>query len=346
MSSPKTLFLVGTGFIGGSILTALLQERKDLEVSALTRNDGQAAKLKELGVQPVKGSLDDTETIKAQAAKSDIIIHVATADHISSAKAIAEGIRSRTNKSRKTIYIHTSGTGVLVDDSNGKYAADPATYTFYDTRPAEIDSRLKDSAPHRDVDLTLKQLLANEEAEREFNARAAIITPPLIYGLGTGPFNKQSIQVPAHIRAAVKAGKAFVVGGGKGIWNAIHIQDLVSAYLLLLSHLEQSPPGSPGGPYIYAETQLFSWGDLAQVVARRLHAVGKLSSKKMHTATDDELNKFFFGVDVSYSVLACNSISKAEKLPALGWKPNPSLPSLLESVEKQEVDELLKREFA
>lgn len=71
----KTLFLVGVGYIGGSILHRLLEQRKDIKVTALTRSDEQARVLESLGVAPLRGTLDDVDIIKQAAATHDVSAH-------------------------------------------------------------------------------------------------------------------------------------------------------------------------------------------------------------------------------------------------------------------------------
>lgn len=61
-SNKTTVFLLGTGYIGGSILTALLDEGR-YAVTALSRSDDKAKVLQGLGVKTVKGSLDDEDGI-------------------------------------------------------------------------------------------------------------------------------------------------------------------------------------------------------------------------------------------------------------------------------------------
>lgn len=70
--NPRTpLFLVGTGFIGGSLLTALL-EADQYTITALCRKDDQAKLLKKLGVTPMMGSLDSHDLIKDATVASDV----------------------------------------------------------------------------------------------------------------------------------------------------------------------------------------------------------------------------------------------------------------------------------
>ena len=135
MSQAKpTLFLVGTGFIGGTLLTSLLEQGK-YEIAALSRDEAKANKLKELGVRPVMGSLDD-EILAEESEKADvslfrealadefvldltfwyclgfgqIIIHAATADDQPSVKSILKGLAQRPKDKAPAIYIHTSGS--------------------------------------------------------------------------------------------------------------------------------------------------------------------------------------------------------------------------------------------
>lgn len=98
---------------------------------------------------------------------------------------------------------------MLVDDAKGT-RPQPPSYTFYDFKPEDIDARLADDAPHRPIDLALKRKLMSPEKEKEHNARAQIVLPCLIYGLGSGPFNNISIQAPALMRASITAGHGVV----------------------------------------------------------------------------------------------------------------------------------------
>lgn len=371
-----TAFFVGLGFIGGTVFSHLRAARPDLNIKVLVRKDEQAAKLRELGVEPVRGTLDDVDTIKAVAADPhvDIVFHIATADHVPSAQAIAEGLRARPKGSRKAIYIHTSGTGELVDDSHGNVTASEE-YTFHDATAAGLDDRLKPSAPHRDVDLKLRELIANAQAEKEFNVRAAIILPPLIYGIGSGPFNQISIQIPSYIAADLALGHGVYVGGGKGVWNAIHVQVLATAYLAVLAHLEATEPGAEDNPYFIAQTQgtlltrvpaaqrvvlttlhhpsfgqspdlssVFRWADLTRTIAAKLHALGAIPTAQVSSIKDDEWPKFPVpDPDAAWGSFADNSLGRSEHLAAIGWKPDTSFPPVLQSVADVEVEDYLKR---
>lgn len=68
----KTLFLLGTGFIGGSVLTDLINQKDRYEIAALCRDEKKAKKLEELGVRPVMGELASDEVISKEAQQNDV----------------------------------------------------------------------------------------------------------------------------------------------------------------------------------------------------------------------------------------------------------------------------------
>lgn len=172
MSSGKKVFIVGPGFIGWNVLDILIEQ--GYTVTGLVRRDEHAEGIKKSGATPVMGSLDDKELITKQTAEHDIVFHTATADHVPSAVAILDGVKQRASKGLNTIYIHTSGTSVLDDGAKG---GEKSEKIYHDDKREEIDS-VPDSAPHREIDLTIVK------AQKELGAQAkiAIMIPPLIYG--------------------------------------------------------------------------------------------------------------------------------------------------------------------
>lgn len=78
----------------------------------------------------------------------------------------------------------------------------PDDVCFNDKDQAKFDRLIPDHAPHREIDLTIKRAV---EAN-QIHAKVSIILPPCIYGLGTGPFNRRSIQIPGWAKEAVKEG--------------------------------------------------------------------------------------------------------------------------------------------
>lgn len=172
MSTGKKVFIVGPGFIGWEVLELLIKEK--YSVTGLVRRDAHAAGIEASGATAVKGELDDAEIITHQTAEHDVVLHMATADHLPSAKAVLEGVRQRANKGLSTIYIHTSGTSVLDDGSAGDTKTDRV---YSDHTRHDVDT-VPDDAIHRPIDLEIVRV-QNELKEK---AKIAIMLPPLIYG--------------------------------------------------------------------------------------------------------------------------------------------------------------------
>ncbi|CAK1364715.1 unnamed protein product [Cercospora beticola] len=339
------------------IAVLLLSPRPDLSITTLVRSNDKEAHLKSLGVTTLKGDLDDEELIAEAAGKADIIIHAATADHLPSARAIIKGIQQRLNKSSKLIYIHTSGAAVVAEDARRS-----AGTTFSDLEPEKLDQQVSDSAPHRGIDLHIRDQLGNPKSEKEHNARVAILLPPIIYGLGTGPLNNLSITVPALYRATIDQGTGVSIGDGKNVYDAVHVRDLADAYLRILREMEGTDPGSGGGPYWFAETEQFEFRALTQRVSSALQSYGK-SDGKVTKASEDDHDRLIgaFGaffppsladadsdtkanaIAILWVVFGSNSITKADRLRKLGWGLAPGRLSILDSVEREEIPYLASR---
>jgi nucleoside-diphosphate-sugar epimerase len=299
MTAQKTLFLVGPGFIGGSLLVRLKEVRPDLKLSALTRRQEQAKELRDLGIEPVMGSLDDDEVIKKHSSQADIVIHAATADHLKSALAIVDGIKSRSDKSKKIIYIHTSGNDEFVGSAKGlPRNASVEERTLSDVRNTEeIDKRIQPDAMHHHVDGPLREKIANSEQEKEHNASVAIMVPPLIYGIGSQPWERISIQTPMVTRAMMEKGVVSLPKDLDSCWNAVWVHDLVEAYIVLLTDLEKHAPGTPQPAYYVfpAEPKPFLWRDHFEAIVSVLKKANHPSASKEPRELDSDSFYDFIG---------------------------------------------------
>jgi hypothetical protein len=101
----------------------------------------------------------------------------------------------------------------MTDMSTGPGNESPKIYS--DTSSDDIGEILSFDASHihRDVE---EAIIA---AAKDNGVKAAIISPPMIHGVGQGPVKKRSIQVPILIENMLKRGKGFQVLEGRNIWN-------------------------------------------------------------------------------------------------------------------------------
>jgi len=342
MSSKQiNILLTGaTGYIGGSILTGLLQHPNvsNFKITALIRGDeSRVKKLASLGVTPLVGSNDSHDIIQKAASESHVVIHTAnSADDLPSTQSLIAGLNKRTQTTGKpAIYIHTGGTGVLAEDVRGKKGSD---IVYSDLDPDQING-LADERLHRNVDLFIINA-----AQTNPQLKSVIVFPPVIYGIGTGPFNRDSTLLSILIRSALKRGKVEVIGPGEATWNNVHIADVVDGYIILLDQLlaaygPDTKPDSKPSPYLttghegyyFAENGQNSGRQLSEKIGEVLHKKGVLKSPQVTSFPDDEVESALFG-PLSW-LLGSQSNSKAERLRKLGWKPHQ--PNIFDSVEEQ-----------
>ena len=68
-----------SGYIAGSVAAAMVAEVH--HVSRLVRSQISAGHVKAFGIDRVHGTLDDINTLRIAAARSDAVINAASADH-------------------------------------------------------------------------------------------------------------------------------------------------------------------------------------------------------------------------------------------------------------------------
>ncbi|KAI1360273.1 NAD dependent epimerase/dehydratase family protein-like protein [Xylaria arbuscula] len=341
-SSPRVLLTGATGFIGGSVLTQLLGSTspslRSAPITCLIRGADRAAKLKATygeRVNPVLyKDLDDVETATALAAQHDVVISTTIGYHIASARALQEGLaqRKRTHPGSEPWFIHTSGTSNVGSRSvSGAWLDDesPGGGTFDDVADDVYGYEAKRNAKQPYIQRTTE--LAVVDAGLELDVRTLVVMAPTIYGVGSGLFNKRSIQIPAFAATALDRGRAVVLGDGKGEWDNVHVQDLAALYeILAVKALEgggrELPYGKKG--IIFASVGRFSWGDVARGVARALHEAGELPDQTVESVSLAEGTKLFADAylgEADEVLVELGLASAGRTIPTvarrLGWKP-------------------------
>jgi hypothetical protein len=125
------IFVTGaTGYIGGSVAERLVVSGHT--VVGLVRSREKAPLLKERGIDPVVGTLDDWGVLTDAAHAADAVIHAASADHPGSVLTLVGALE----RSAKPL-IYTTGSGIVADSADGEYASSAVFTedTYFETVP-------------------------------------------------------------------------------------------------------------------------------------------------------------------------------------------------------------------
>ncbi|WWD02389.1 hypothetical protein V865_000428 [Kwoniella europaea PYCC6329] len=337
-TSGKSVFFTGaTGYIGGTVLEAILNSPQPPKLVTLLIRDEKkssgfqsldAAKKNNVEIKTLIGSLEDLDKITAAASEHDVTIHTADADNLEGVKAILKGQKIRKDKTgHRPLLIETSGTGVLVDNAKGAYPND-IIYTDLNPTPATKDSpallsmtELPPTAPHRNVDL---EILA---ADKAGTIKSYIVLPSTIWGKGVGEVydkglsNSFSDQIPTLIKAALDRGRAGMVGEGKNIWPHVKITDLASLYELVWLKATQPNPTIGHGPsgYYFGISGEYTLFGATSRIGQALVKNNLIQSKETTptTFTEEDLKKYYNGS----SYMGTNSRGVADRSKSIGWRP-------------------------
>ncbi|PWY82673.1 NAD(P)-binding protein [Aspergillus eucalypticola CBS 122712] len=333
------IFITGaTGYIGGDVLYALTQAFASCKITALVRSKKKASLITSRfpSVTPVIGDLDSAAQIASEVSEADVVLHLASSNHLPSATAIAQGLTE--TKRQSPVWIQISGASLLS-------GAEVATSSYGQARAqnhndlqgiSEIRNIIS-SSPKRAVD----QMLLNLSSELP-NVRTAIIYGPLIYGLGRGPVNQRSIQLPDLAKATLRLGHGVQVGKGLSCWSNIHISDLSNLVVRLVQESQDRQGRNPllwneNGIY-FAENGKMPFGEISGRIAAFAFQNGFTRSiyvQEIDAETADNLTAhgaILWGSNAQYMA------SRAREL--LNWKP--AGPSIEEVIPGAVMDEALR----
>ena len=281
------VFVTGAaGFIGGSIATGLI--RAGHKVTGLVRSQDQADELRALGITPVIGTLDNSVLLDEQARAADAVINAASSDHRGAVEALLSALRG-SNK----VFLHTSGSSIVGDASGGK-SSDVVYF--------------EDKLPEPTVDKAARVAIDNLIlAAAKDGVNSAVICNTLIYGHSLG-VNRDSVQLPRLLKQARKSGVVRHVGPGQNIWSNVHIEDVVSLYLLALT---KNLPGT----FYFVESGEASFIDMTTAIAQAL-VVGAAQDWPLKDAEAE------WGYEMANYGLGSNSRVRGKKArELLGWVP-------------------------
>ncbi|EWG55085.1 hypothetical protein FVEG_13135 [Fusarium verticillioides 7600] len=322
METQRILITGATGYVGGSVLTTILSNPSlaELPITALVRTESQASTLSSLAVTPLLFSnLDDTAFLTEVASTHDIVIHAANGYHVPSAQAFIRGLAQRKRQTGCDVhYIHNSGTSNFGDRPVSKAYIERKV--FSDKDGVYYYEKMRESIEpyhQRTADVTVFEL------GEELGVKTYIICSPLIYGKGTGLFNKSSIQIPTMVRAALERGRAMYAGDGLGVWDHTHVEDIAALYTLILTKIVEDEDVAFGKEgFFFANHGKQSWLDIAKEIARVGHQRGRLAAEP-ESGELKEVSKAWFDGDEHLTELGLCSRSEtiSDRSRELGWEP-------------------------
>jgi nucleoside-diphosphate-sugar epimerase len=279
------VFVTGaTGFIGSRIVAELLEAKHG--VLGLTRSDSGARALTAAGAEVHRGDIDDLESLRAGAARSDAVIHTAFNHDFSQFVAnceadrrVIEAMGAVLAGSRRPLII-TSGTGM---GSNGP------------GQTATEDNINKDN-PNPRVASELAGLAVAARGVDVRVVRLPQVHDPLKQGLIT-----EVVRLAREKRVSAFAGE------GKNRWPAAHVADAAHLYRLVLEQ------GEANCRYHAVAEEGIPLRQIAETIAASLHVpVRGLSA--------DEAKSHFgwLGMFISHDMPASSALTRAR----LGWQPS------------------------
>jgi len=279
------IFLTGaTGFIGSALVPELIKAGH--QVIGLTRSDAGAKALTEAGAEVHRGTLEDPESLRRGAAKSEGVIHTAF-DHDFSKfvencekdkRAIAALGAALAGSNRPLVI--TSGTGIG-SPGDGQMATEDV---FNPTHP---NPRIA------------SELAGNALLETGINV--SVVRLPQVHN----PF-KQGLISPLVTIAREKGFSAYV-GEGRNRWPACHLSDVVRLFRLAIEKRE------PGARYNAVGEEGVSSKEIADALGRGLHLPVKSITQEAASA-----HFGWMGMFVSMDMPA----SSAQTQATLDWHPN------------------------
>src|SRR5512134_454299 len=169
------VFVTGaSGYIGGSVAAALLAAGHT--VTGLVRSEQRARQVRELGIDPVVGTLSDASLLGRMAREVDAVVNAANSDDRGAVEAMLPALAGSGKP-----FLHTSGSSIVGDMAAGE----PSEKIYQDDTPIQ-------PLPGKAARVAIDRLVLGAA---QSGLRAVVICPTMIYGRGRGA-HRDSVQVP------------------------------------------------------------------------------------------------------------------------------------------------------
>jgi nucleoside-diphosphate-sugar epimerase len=294
------VFVTGaTGFIGSAVVKELIAAGH--QVLGLCRSDEKAASLAAAGAEVHRGSLDDADSLKKGAVRSDGVIHLAFNHDFSKFAANCEDDRrvikalgSALAGSDRPLIV-TSGTG-LANTVPGQPATEDGAVISSDMIPRAASEEAAASVAADGVNVSVVRLPQVHDTVRQ--------------GL-----------ITYAIAIAREKGVCAYVGDGRNRWPAAHVLDTARLYRLALEKAE------PGAKYHGVAEEGVPLCEIAEAIGRRL----KMPVKSI-AAQEAQAYFGWLAMFAGHDVPASSALTRKK----LGWQPTG--PGLIADLEQLRFD--------
>jgi nucleoside-diphosphate-sugar epimerase len=277
------VFVTGaSGFIGSAVLPELIAAGHT--VVGLARSDASAKALAAAGAEVHRGDLNDPDSLRAGAARSEGVIHLGFIHDFDNFQAsVGTDLRAI-----ETIGAALEGSGRPFVLASGTLGIAPGRVA---TEDIPFDSKTHPRTANAVVALGLAQR----------GVRVSFVRlSPTVHGKGDHGFIKRFVDIAREKRVS------GYIGDGKNRWNAVHRLDAAPLFRLAL---EKAPPGAI----------LHAVGEEGISTRAIAEVIGKKLGLSAASVTPDAAGEHFGWIGRFFAI--DQPASSATTQAQMGWKP-------------------------